>query len=168
MAVWSISPTSSRVIRKPSNMAARMWPSYPRTGPKAASEKKGGRKKASVACPELEENLREVVREYTAGDPMQENVKWTYLSPPEIAEQLEARGTPVCADTVRDLLDEHGFVQRKAQKRLAMGATPFRNEQFENIARLKAEYLDSHNPILSMDTKKKGSTAECVGKNQGG
>ena len=66
---------------------------------------------------------------------------WTYLSPPEIAEQLEIRGTPVCADTVRDLLDELGFVQRKAQKRLAMGATPFRNEQFENIARMKAEYL---------------------------
>jgi hypothetical protein len=122
---------------------------------KAASGKKGGRKKASIACPELEENLRDVVRDHTAGDPMQEDVVWTYLSPPEIAEQLETRGTPVCADTVRDLLDELGFVQRKAQKRLSMGATPFRNEQFENIARLKAEYLDSDNPILSMDSKKK-------------
>jgi hypothetical protein len=123
--------------------------------PKAASEKKGGRKKASIACPELEENLREVVRDHTAGDPMREDVVWTYLSPPEIAEQLEVRGTPVCADTVRNLLDELGFVQRKAQKRLSMKATPFRNEQFENIARLKAEYLDSDNPIVSMDTKKK-------------
>jgi len=103
----------------------------------------------------LEENLREVVRDHTAGDPAREDVVWTYLSPPEIAEELETRGTPVCADTVRDLLGELGFVQRKAQKRLSMGATPFRNEQFENIARLKAEYLDSDNPILSMDTKKK-------------
>ena len=155
MAAWSTLLTSSDVIRRPSNMAAKTWPSCPRTKPKAASEKKGGRKKASIACPELEENLREVVREHTAGDPMQENVIWTYLSPPEIAEQLDARGTPVCADTVRELLDELGFVQRKAQKRLSMGASPFRNEQFENIARLKAEYLDSDNPILSMDTKKK-------------
>jgi hypothetical protein len=103
----------------------------------------------------LEENLREVVRDHTAGDPMQECVRWTYLSPPEIAEQLEARGTPVCADTVRNLLDTLGFVKRQAQKRLAMGATPFRNEQFKKIARLKAKYLDSENPILSMDTKKK-------------
>ena len=119
------------------------------------SEKKGGRKKASIASVELVENLREVVRDHTAGDPKQEDVVWTYLSPPEIAEQLKARGTPVCVDTVRDLLDELGFVQRKAQKRLAMGATPFRNEQFEKIARLKVEYLDSDNPIISMDTKKK-------------
>ena len=64
-------------------------------------------------------------------------------------------GTPVCVDTVRSLLDEVGFVERKAQKRLSMGATPHRNEQFENIARLKAEYLESENPIISMDTKKK-------------
>jgi hypothetical protein len=103
----------------------------------------------------LEENLRGIIRDHTAGDPMHEDVVWTYLTPPEIAEKLEARGTPVCTDTVRALLDELGFVQRKAQKRLSMGATPFRNEQFENIARLKAEYLRSNNPILSMDTKKK-------------
>jgi hypothetical protein len=87
------------------------------------------------------ENLQEVVRDHTAGDPEHEEVVWTYLSPPEIAAQLADRGTPVCADTVRKLLDELGFVQRKAQKRLAMGASPFRNVQFENIAWLKAEYL---------------------------
>jgi hypothetical protein len=103
----------------------------------------------------LEEELREVIRDHTAGDPMREDAVWTYLSPPEIAERLEARGTPVCADTVRDLLGELGFVQRKAQTRLSMGATPFRNEQFEKIARLKAKYLRSDNPIVSMDTKKK-------------
>jgi hypothetical protein len=155
MAVWSTLPTFSDVIRRPSSMVTKTSPRCPQTRLKVASEKKGGRRKASTACPELEENLREVVRDHTAGDPMQEDVVWTYLSPPEIAEQLEARGTPVCADTVRDLLDTLGFVQRKAQKRLSMGATPFRNEQFKKIARLKAKYLDSDNPILSMDTKKK-------------
>ena len=45
-----------------------------------------------------------------------------------------------------------------------MGATPFRNEQFENIAGLKAEYLDSDNPIISMDTKKKEHWATSAGK----
>lgn len=30
-----------------------------------------------------------------------------------------------------------------------------RNEQFENIARLKAEYHHSNNPVISIDTKKK-------------
>ena len=30
-----------------------------------------------------------------------------------------------------------------------------RNQQFENIARLKQQYLEYDNPILSVDTKKK-------------
>lgn len=105
--------------------------------------------------PALEGNLREVVSDHTAGDPMREDVVWTYLTPHEIAEKLSKQGISVCRDTLRDLLGKFGFVRRKAQKKLSMGASPYRNEQFENIARLKQEYLDSDNPIISMDTKKK-------------
>lgn len=123
--------------------------------PKTESEKKGGRKKASIACPGLEENLRQVVADHTAGDPMREDVIWTCLSSTEIAGQLEQRGTPIGADTVRRLLGELGFRKRQAEKRKTMGEVPFRNEQFENIARLKHRYLRSPNPIISMDTKKK-------------
>ena len=123
--------------------------------PKAASEKKGGRKKASIAVAGLEENLRQVVKDHTAGDPMQEDVVWTYLSSTEIAQRLERLGTPICSDTVRSLLEELGFYKRQAEKTKTMGDNPFRNEQFENIARLKEQYLDSPNPIVSMDTKKK-------------
>ena len=36
-----------------------------------------------------------------------------------------------------------------------MKVVAHRNEQFEHIARLKAEYEATDNPILSMDTKKK-------------
>lgn len=123
--------------------------------PKDESEKKGGRKKASIACPDLEENLRQVVADHTAGDPMHEDVVWTYLSSTEIAQRLDRLGTPVCPDTARSLLEEFGFHKRQTEKTKAMGNTPFRNEQFENIARLKQQYLDSPNPIISMDTKKK-------------
>jgi len=56
---------------------------------------------------------------------------------------------------VKQLLRKHGYVTRKAQKSKAMGSHPDRNRQFENIARLKQEYLGSDNPIVSMDTKKK-------------
>ena len=56
---------------------------------------------------------------------------------------------------VKQLLQKHGYVTRKAQKSKAMGQHPDRNQQFENIARLKQEYLESDNPIVSMDTKKK-------------
>ena len=56
---------------------------------------------------------------------------------------------------VKQLLRKHGYVRRKAQKSKAMGGHADRNRQFENIARLKREFLGSVNPILSMDTKKK-------------
>ena len=36
-----------------------------------------------------------------------------------------------------------------------MKTAPQRNEQFENIAKLKASYLAAGEPVISMDTKKK-------------
>jgi hypothetical protein len=77
--------------------------------PKVGSGKKGGRKRASIAAPDLEENLRQVVRDHTAGDPIREEVVWTYLSSTEIAARLDRWGTPVCPDTVRSLLKKFGF-----------------------------------------------------------
>ena len=108
-----------------------------------------------MTMPALEDNFIEVVSDHTAGDPMREDVVWTYLSSTEIADALARLGTPVCPDTVRGLLDEFGFAKRQAEKTRIMREVPFRNEQFENIARLKNQYLDSPNPIISMDTKKK-------------
>lgn len=105
--------------------------------------------------PQLADHLAEVVCDHTAGDPMQEDVIWTYLTQQEIADKLAELGTPVSTATVKGLLDEFGFAKRKAQKRLSMGQSPFRNEQFERIAELKTDFFNSPNPILSMDTKKK-------------
>ena len=56
---------------------------------------------------------------------------------------------------VKQLLDLHGFVARKAQKFTAMGHHPDQDAQFHNIARLKDDFWSSDNPILSMDSKKK-------------
>ena len=105
--------------------------------------------------PQLEENFLRVLRDYTAGDPMREGVRWTNLTREEIAERLAEAGTPVSVTVVKRLLRKHRYVQRKAQKSKAMGQNPDRNQQFENIARLKQEYLETENPIISMDTKKK-------------
>ena len=104
---------------------------------------------------ELEDNLLEVVCDHMAGDPMREDVTWTYLSTTEIAQQLDERGTPVSTDTVRSLLKSLGFSRRQAEKTKVMGVVEFRNEQFENIAALQQEYLAAGNPVISMDTKKK-------------
>ena len=54
------------------------------------------------------------------------------------------------------LLRKHKYRKRKALKKKTMGPrNPNRNAQFENIARLKKEYLKAGLPVISMDTKKK-------------
>jgi hypothetical protein len=53
-------------------------------------------------------------------------------------------------------LKRHDYRLRKAQKRQSMKKNiPKRNEQFDYMVKLKALYLESGNPIISMDTKKK-------------
>src|SRR6202011_5373231 len=73
----------------------------------------------------------------------------------QIAGHLAEAGTPGRGAAVKQLLGEHGYVKRKGPKSHAVGGPPHPNRQFENIARLKREYLGSDNPVLSMDTKKK-------------
>ena len=76
----------------------------------------------------------------------------------EIAKRLTAMGTPVSRNIVSSLLRKHGYRRRKAQKKKTMGPrNPNRNAQFENIARLKKEFLKAGLPVISMDTKKKES-----------
>ena len=97
-----------------------------------------------------------MLHDHTAGDPMRADVKWTNLSRREIAKRLTAMGTPVSRNIVSSLLRKHGYRRRKAQKKKTMGPrNPNRNAQFENIARLKKEYLKAGLPVISMDTKKK-------------
>ena len=87
---------------------------------------------------------------------MRANVKWTNLSRKEIAFRVTALGTPVSRDVASQLLRKHKYRKRKALKKKTMGPrNPNRNAQFENIARLKREYLSAGLPVISMDTKKK-------------
>jgi len=125
------------------------------TRPKVGSEKKGGRKKASIAIPELADNFVEVIVHHTAGDPARDGVVWTYLTQQQIADELAAMGTVVSTETVRQLMDDFDLSKRKAQKSVTMGEYEHRNEQFEHIAKLKEEHLADGNPVISMDTKKK-------------
>ena len=102
----------------------------------------------------MERNFLEVIREHTAGDPQRE-IRWTNLRQREIAQRLTAAGTPCSRRVVRQLLKQHGFVRRVAQKRRSLKQHPDRHAQFERIAELKAQYLAAGRPVISIDTKKK-------------
>jgi hypothetical protein len=114
----------------------------------------GGRKSAFETIEGLDATFLRVVAQHTAGSPMDETVKWTNLTRQEIAELLQSEGIEVSVTVVDQLLEKHHYRKRKAQKRLATGTHPQRNEQFENIERLQAAYQAAGNPVLSMDTKK--------------
>jgi len=86
---------------------------------------------------------------------MQPGVLWTNLSKEEISRHLEEQGTPASPKIVQHLLDLHDLGRRQAFKNVTMGQHKDRNAQFENIAKLKTQYLDSLDPILSIDTKKR-------------
>lgn len=115
-----------------------------------------GRKRYDEVYPDIDEKFLDVLQDYTAGDPMQEDVIWTDLTMSEIADRLaEEHGIQVSVTVIRQLLDKHNYRRRKAQKKQTMKTVKDRDAQFENIASLKAEYEAAGNPIISFDAKKK-------------
>ena len=108
-----------------------------------------------AVIPELDAAFLQVLSEHTAGSPTDEKIKWTNLTQREIVVGLKQHGITVSATVVKQLLHQHDYRRRKAQKREATGTVAHRDEQFLQIAKLKQDYLAGPNPVLSMDTKKK-------------
>jgi hypothetical protein len=96
-----------------------------------------------------------VLKNHTAGNPMNEGMIWTDLTATDVAKRLAEAGTPVSDYIVEQLFELSGYGRRQAQKSNSMGQHPDRNAQFLRIADLKQEYFNSLNPVLSIDTKKK-------------
>ena len=93
----------------------------------------GGAKTASEKIPELDDKFLEVLKEYTAGDPMNENIKWTDLTYTEIGFYLHVKRIDVSKPVIKNLLKKHGYKKRTAQKSLAIGYSANRNAQFKVI-----------------------------------
>ena len=91
----------------------------------------------------------------TAGDPDEEDLVFTDLSPRILSQQLDEMGTPVGRDAIATWLDEAGIRRRQIRKDIAGGEHPDRNAQFERIAEFIEEYESAGNPCFSMDTKAK-------------
>ena len=123
---------------------------------KAASEKKGGRKSASTADPEMVEALREIVEVHTAGSAVEPGELWTNRSARALCDELNEAGFSISANTVDRLVQEElDLGRRQMVKTLAMGESKDRDAQFKNIAKLKKQYFRRGWPVLSIDTKKK-------------
>ena len=116
----------------------------------------GGRKGYAETHLGIDEKFLAVLKYDTAGDPLDETIRWTNLRPWEIVQRLAERyELEVSRTVVRKLLHKHHYRRRKALKKQTLKHVLHRNEQFENITRLITVYKKAGHPILSMDTKKK-------------
>ena len=124
--------------------------------PKDASEKKGGRIKASLSESQLVPQLKKLVEHHTAGSPVEPCRVWTSRSAQSFSDDLAEVGVSACANTVDRLLrNELGLSRRKMEKTLAMRESADRDAQFQRMSRLKQHFLTRSWPVLSIDTKKK-------------
>ena len=117
----------------------------------------GGRKPTIPNTPNIDEVFLEILRDHTAGDPMDEKIKWTNLGRGEIRIMLRKKGIKDRYNIVKKLLKKHNFVKRKALKKTSTGQHKNRDQQFKKISKLRAKYENSDNPIISIDAKKKES-----------
>ena len=114
-----------------------------------------GRKKKIESESSEEENLISCLEVRTAGDPDEEDIVFTDLSPRSLAERLDEMGTPVGRDAITTWLDEAGIRLRQIRKDIPGGEHPDRNVQFERIAEFIQQYESEGNPWFSIDTKAK-------------
>ena len=115
----------------------------------------GGKKKIIDTVENIDDVFFEILKDHTAGSPMDKKIKWTNLSLKDISKAFESKGMNITPHVVKQLLKKHGFVKRKMQKAVTMKDSKDRNEQFERIYELKEEYSKNDNPIISIDVKKK-------------
>ena len=128
----------------------------PLSGPNNRIRRAGaGRKRKVDTLPGLDQVFLEVMTPHTAGSPMDEEVKWSNLSRPEIAQKLAEKGFVVSVTVVDQLLASHNFRRRQAFKSEAGQPVAHRDEQFKNIEKLVKSAHKKGHPVMSMDVKKK-------------
>lgn len=86
---------------------------------------------------------------------MNENIRWIKLTRAQVSEEMKKLGVSVSRNIVRKLMKQHKLVKRKMQRKKSIGKSDAREEQFKNITHEKEKFMDSDNPIISIDTKKK-------------
>lgn len=127
--------------------------------PQATIEKRlrkpgGGRKRSTVADPELAAALERLVDPATRGDP-QSPLRWTCKSTAQLAGELTRQGHPVSPRTVGRLLRAAGFSLQGNRKTKEGADHPDRNAQFEHINKTVRNFQKRGQPVISVDTKKK-------------
>ena len=124
----------------------------------------GGRKKAVDKDTSIKSDLESLLESTTRGDP-EAPLRWTCKSVRQLTSELKRGKHEVSHQVVADLLHELGYSLQANRKTTEGASHPDRNAQFEHLNGKVKWSLGRHQPVISVDTKKK----ELVGdfKNNG-
>ena len=124
----------------------------------------GGRKKTVEKDATLKMDLERLVEPVTRGDP-ESPLRWTCKSVRKLADELKRMGHQTSHRMVAELLRELGYSLQANKKTLEGSGHADRDAQFKHINEQVTQLLGQHEPVISVDTKKK----ELVGdfKNNG-
>ena len=114
----------------------------------------GGRKPLTDTDPKLLEDLERLVDADSRGDP-ESVLRWTAKSVRYLAEGLRGMGHEVQYVTVAKLLRGLGYSLQANAKTREGKQHPDRDAQFRHINAVAKRALDQHQPVISVDTKKK-------------
>ena len=114
----------------------------------------GGRKRLTATDPTLEADLEALVDPLTRGDP-ESPLRWTCKSTRQLAAALKQQGHQVSHETVSEMLAEQGYSLQANRKTREGGSHPERDAQFQQINDTAEAFAAAHQPVVSVDTKKK-------------
>lgn len=113
-----------------------------------------GRPPVEAVHPTIRRHLGRILDETTAGDPMS-LLKWTSKSTRALAAELTRLGYAIDPGTVARCLHDMGYSLQANVNTLEERQHPDRDAQFRYInSRVKA-FLQTGDPVISVDTKKK-------------
>ena len=116
---------------------------------------RGGRKRISQKYNDIRVEIEKIVAGETYGNP-QQVLTWTTKSLRNIEALLQQKGYEVSHNTIGYLLKEMGYSLQQNQKMLQLGEPhPDRDAQFKNINKKSSKFIESGQPVISVDTKKK-------------
>jgi hypothetical protein len=114
----------------------------------------GGRKSRIAEDPTLLADLKLLVEPVTRGDPMRRQL-WTSLSLRKLSKDLKGKGHEISYPVVGDCLRQLGYSLQANRKSHEGSGHMDRNAQFEYISKKAGSFLTDHQPVISVDTKKK-------------
>jgi transposase len=114
----------------------------------------GGRKKLTEIDPTLMQDLQTLLEASTRGAP-ESPLLWTCKSTTKLAEELQDMGHQVSERSVCTLLAQMGYSLQSNRKTDEGNQHPDRDQQFKHIAKLVKQFHKHHQPVISVDAKKK-------------